>query len=283
MAQHRVAYGVNVRVHRKPQGVGAQWAEARVDWIARHKAGMLVFSALAALLLAVAALFIAFGEGEGGHLTSLVEKIGGYVAISGLVLGLPALGYAMVTDRAVEQLPDKIGASKADVKDLESEIEEILDNSGEMLPGGHHLQVFVPNRQRNALVPIYDPRSDGPVEGWEISRDTPQAITGSAWVQGDYLYGVGEELKQAKLRLTSEQLKRYGHLAGVAAAPMKVGVRKIGVLTIFAEGEAPMMATDEFQALHRRLAIMLSPVVGKYVPETGPLKAGVDLPRPAAP
>jgi len=251
-----------------------------VDWIACHKAGMLVASLLTAGGLAMVALFIAFGEGEGRELTSIAEEVGGYVAIGGLVLGLPALGYAMVTDRAVEQLPDRIGAPKADIKDLKGELDGIIEDSGETLPPGHHLQIFVPNRHRDALVPIYDPQKAGPREGWEISDETPQAITGSAWVLGKPLYGVGDELKQAKLRLTSEQLRRYGHLTGVAAVPMKVGQRKVGVLTIYAENEPAKMATHKFQELHSRLAIMLSPTIGKYVPETGALAPGTDLQEP---
>jgi hypothetical protein len=264
----------------EPRGAATRWAEARVDWIADHKAGMLVFSLLAAVGLSAAALFIAFGEGEGEWLTSLAEEVGGYVAIGGLVLGLPALGYAMVTDRAVEQLPDRIGTPKADIDSLEDQIDDIIKSSGETVPPGHHVQIFVPDRHRDALVPLYDPEKAGPREGWEISAETPQAITGSAWVLEKPLYGVGEELTQSKLRLTSEQLRRYGHLTGVAAVPMKVGQRQVGVLTIYAEGEQPEMATKGFQELHSRLAIMLSPTIGKYVPETGPLKPGTDVREP---
>lgn len=269
-----------MKVKLEPRGAATRWAEARVDWIADHKAGMLVFSLLTAACLAAVAMFIAFGEGEGKELTSVAEEVGGYVAIGGLVLGLPALGYAMVTDRAVERLPDLIGAPKTDIEDLEEEVDSIIENSGETLPPGHHLQIFVPNRHRDALVPIYDPEKAGPREGWEISDETPQAITGSAWILEKPLFGIGEELKQAKLRLTSEQLRRYGHLTGVAAVPMKVGQRQIGVMTIYAEHKPPMMGTHDFQDLHSRLAIMLSPAIGKHVPETGPLEPGTDLQEP---
>jgi len=275
MAQPRL-----VLTSLEPRGAATRWAEARVDWIADHKAGMLVSSLLTAVGLSVVALFIAFGEGEGGWLTELAEEVGGYVAIGGLVLGLPALGYAMVTDRAVEQLPDRIGAPKADIKDLKGEIDGIIESSGETLPPGHHVQIFVPDRHRDSLVPLYDPENAGPREGWEVSKETPQAITGSAWVLGRPLYGMGEELRQSKLRLTSDQLRRYGHLTGVAAVPMKVGDRQVGVMTIYAEGKPPEMATKKFQRLHRRLAIMLSPTIGKYVPDTGPLEPGADLQEP---
>jgi hypothetical protein len=256
----------------------ARWAEALVDSIAHHKAAMLAFAFAVAIALALAALLIALEEHEGAQLTHLVADIGGYVAIVGLVLGFPALCYAMVTDRAVEKLRGELGISEDELKSLSEQVQETIDRSGETLPEGHHIQIFVPNPQRKRVVPIYDPKTEGPEEGWIIDHDTPQAITGSAWVKNKYLYGVGDKLKQPKLRLTLDQLKRFEHLTGVAAVPMHDGDEKIGVLTIFTKSKSPMMRDKSFRDMHRRLATELSPVIRRYVPRVGALEPGVDLP-----
>jgi hypothetical protein len=260
-------------VSRKTPG---RFADAVVEWIARHKAGMLASSIAAALALGAIALFIAFGEDDGKQLTSLVTKVGGYVAIGGLVLGLPALGYAMVTDRAVEKLADALGVTKEELVSIGDQIgariRKILQDWGEKLPDEHHVQVFVPNRQRTRLVPLYDPKGFGPSEGWEINRDAPQAITGSAWVENLYLYATDKDrLKDPGLRLTSDQARRYDHLRGVAAAPIRTDGKKIGVLTIFTAVD-PKMTDPEFIALHRRLADALSSTISEYVADAGPLK-----------
>ena len=238
---------------------------------------MLGFSISTAALLALIAIFIAFVEGDGGHLTKLVTEIGGYVAIVGLVLGLPALGYAMVTDRAVEKLRDALGGlTKDQLKTLsgkiEAQIANMLHKSGKRLPGGHSLQVFVPNRQRNRLVPIYDPEGAGPENGWEVNPDAPQAITGSAWVEDSYIYATEPDLQRSGLRLTSEQHERYEPLTGVAAAPIRRDGEEIGVLTVFTEAEEPKMQDPEFIELHRELADGLSSIISKYVPKMGTLK-----------
>src|ERR1700704_1638939 len=87
-------------------------AEMTVAWIDRHKFGMLASSVGAAVLLASAALFVAFGEHHEEQLNSFVADLGGYVAVAGLVLGLPALCYAMVTDSAVGRIEDQLGIGK---------------------------------------------------------------------------------------------------------------------------------------------------------------------------
>ncbi|HEX7244078.1 MAG TPA: hypothetical protein VF245_00760 [Solirubrobacterales bacterium] len=262
----------------KPRRGPARWVDGLVDLIARHKAGMLAFAVAVAIVLSLTALFIAFGEHEGHELTHFVADIGGYVAIVGLVLGFPALCYAMVTDRAVENLRDELGISKPRLKSLGKRVREIIANSRESVPDDHHIQIFVPNPQRTRGMPLYDPDNEGPEEGWIVDEDTPQAVTGSAWVEDKYLYGVNDRLSQPKLRLTAEQLKRYEHLTGVAAAPIHDGDRKVGVLTIFTDAEHPIMTEKPFRDMHRRLAKRLAPVIREYVPETGALEAGVDLP-----
>jgi hypothetical protein len=238
---------------------------------------MLGFSISAAALLALIAIFIAFVEGDGEHLTTLATEIGGYVAIVGLVLGLPALGYAMVTDRAVEKLRDALGGLTEDELkiisgQIDTQIRKMLREWGKRLPDGHELQVFVPNRQRNRLVPIYDPKNAGPDGGWEINPDAPQAITGSAWVKDSYTYATEPELQQSGLRLTSEQHERYEPLTGVAAAPIRRDGEQIGVLTVFTEAKEPKMQDPEFIELHREMADGLSPVISKSVPKKGPLE-----------
>jgi hypothetical protein len=263
---------------KRQQRIATRWAEALVDSVAQHKATMLASAFAVAITLALTALLIAVEEHEGGQLTHLAADIGGYVAIVGLVLGFPALCYAMVTDRAVEKLRDELGISKDELKSLSERVRETVERSGETLPKDHHLQIFVPNPQRKRVVPIYDPDGEGPERGWIIDEETPQAITGSAWVESQYLYGVGDELKQPKLRLTLEQLERYEHLTGVAATPMYDGDEKIGVLTIFTNSDSPMMRKKKFWDMHRRLATLLSPVIRRYVPKVGALEPGVDLP-----
>jgi hypothetical protein len=266
------------RSRMKRRRASIKWVETLVDSIAQHKATMLASAFVLALALTLLALFFALEEHEGGQLTHLVADIGGYVAVVGLVLGFPALCYAMVTDRAVEKLRDELGISEGELKSLAERVHETIENSGEVLPEKHHIQIFVPNPQRTRVVPIYDPDGEGPERGWIIDKDTPQAITGSAWVEDKYLYGVGDELNQPKLRLTLEQLRRYEHLTGVAATPMYDEGETIGVLTIFTDSDAPTMREKTFRDMHRRLAALLSPVIRKYVPKVGALEPGVDLP-----
>lgn len=170
-------------------------AVALVAWIDSHKYDMLALSAVAAVVLALTAGFFAVFEHEGGQLTASIADIGGYVAIAGLMLGLPALVFAMVTDSAVERIEDKLGASKEKVKDTKQNLSDKLEAFRRSLPAEHFLQVFVPDIQRERLIPIYDPKHRGPEDGWGIDPATPQAITGSAWVGREYLWGKGKELK----------------------------------------------------------------------------------------
>jgi hypothetical protein len=128
-----------------------------------------------AIMLAAApfiALFIAL-EGHGHGLTDVVFKLGGYEAIAGLVLGIPALGYAMVTDRFVEELTFGLGLTRGELRRVEADIDKIVRTA--KLPPEHYAQVFVPNRQRTRLMPIYDPEAVGSEEGWEVNASTPQA------------------------------------------------------------------------------------------------------------
>jgi hypothetical protein len=244
---------------------------------------MLAISVLAAIVLALAAGFFAVIEHEGGQLTKSVADIGGYVAIAGLVLGLPALVYAMVTDSAVKRIEDKLGASKGKIKDVKAAIDKRLSAFKESLPKDHFIQVFVPEIERMRLIPIYDPGETGPESGWGIDENTPQAITGSAWVGRKYLWGAGDELKQSKLRLTAEQLKRYEDLKAVAAAPILDPGRMIampnghevpdviGVLTVFSTVESSKIGTDDFEARHQEAADSLVSDLEDDVPEEGAL------------
>lgn len=250
-----------------------------MDAVARHKFGMLALAIAAAILLFAVSMVFVFGEHEGHQLTERAADIGGYVAIIGLVLGLPALGYAMVTDRAVEKIQDSLGTTDRRLKQIRQQIQQRLEAWKGEIPEEHQVQIFVPNRQLTRIVPIYDPDRVGPVEGWESNQRAPQAITGSAFVSKTYLHGEGDELRQQKLRLTEEQLESFEHLTGVAAAPIKDGERVIGVLTVFTAAEKPQTGEEKFISDHQELAEWLAPVIKKYVPERGPLTPE-DLARP---
>jgi hypothetical protein len=255
----------------------ARAANALVDVIARHKATMLGCSLAVLVLLSVTAL-IDTALGHGAGLTASVIKAGGYVAIVGLVFGLPALGYAMVTDRSAQRIWEAIGVSEPTFAEMETnirdEIAAVLSDwiTRVELPSDHHVQIFAPNLQRNVLRPIYDPTETGPEEGWKVGADAPQAVTGSAWVSNEYLFAIGEALADPALRLRTDQLEQYANLTGVAAAPIRDPETHapIGVLTIFTEG-VPQMATPEFVQLHLALARAVAPVVSAHVAPKGPL------------
>jgi hypothetical protein len=123
------------------------------------------------------------------------------------------------------------------------------------------------------VFPVYDPEGDGPDEGWSIDRRTPEALTGSAWVGRSYLFGVGERLKQSKLRLTPAQLRYYAELKAVAAAPIfgKVQIDPLGVLTVYSKSDEGTVGTDAFKAKHERTARSLARIIDDYVPPSGPL------------
>jgi hypothetical protein len=261
-------------------------ADTLVDGIARHKARMLAGAIMLAAALAFIALFIAL-EGHGHGLTDVVVKLGGYVAIAGLVLGIPALGYAMVTDRAVEELTFGLGLTRGELRRVEADIDKIVRTA--KLPPEHYAQVFVPNRQRTRLMPIYDPEAVGPEEGWEVNASTPQAITGSAWQESKHLFAMHDELKdKPKLRLTPDQVRRFADLTGVAAVPIRFRAgshgrwEKVGVLTIFTSAATPLINQKWFIEEHRKLASALTKTVVRHVAVEGPLDFGAVTPTSAA-
>jgi hypothetical protein len=235
----------------------AAWADAFVDRVARHKASMLAGSVVVTGAIAVVALFLAFGEDDGTQLTTLAAEIGGYVAIVGLVLGLPALGYAMVTDRAVDVL------SAAMLESMRDKIDDLLGRVPKsLLPDDHHVQLFRPGPGRTHLLPVYDPKGDGPSEGWEIDPDFPQAVTGSAWVKNEYYYLRDEALHDSALRLTRKQRKRFGTLTGVAATPVRDASRQpIAVLTLLTKSTHPRIGAQDFIDLHVALAEHLAQIL----------------------
>ena len=255
---------VRVSPHRR--------AEMTVAWIDRHKFGMLASSVGVAILLASIALFVALVEHEREQLNSLVVDLGGYLAIAGVVLGLPALCYAMVTDSAVGRIEDQLGMGKEKIEDIEEEIGNKINGFREQLGRAHFVQVFVPDRQRTRLIPVFDPDQKGPVEGWGINKDAPQAITGSAWVGENYLLGIGSKFKPSKLRLTTEQFKEYEDLKAIAATPIMDRGAPIGVLTVSSSSEDSEVRTKQFRKRHEDTAESLVSIVKNYVPKEGALE-----------
>jgi hypothetical protein len=260
----------NQKRHVEP----ARLADGIVNQIAHHKAVMLVLSlALAVVLALVAAVDLSLGDGP--SLTHSVVDIGGYVAIVGLVLGLPALGYAMVTDSGVERLRDAIGVTDEGLGALKHEIkeriEQLLRTRSTQLPEDHHVQIFIPNLHQTRLLPVYDLHNEGPGDGWEIIPGAPQAVTGSAWEANEYFFALGDALSDPVLRLTPAQLRRFRRLTGVAAAPIRDQDEHIGVLTIYTDSKVPQMDDPAFIRLHLALADALSPAVSEYVAARGTL------------
>jgi len=266
---------------KKPR-MPARAAEWLVDRVADHKATMLALSLLATAALALAVVIVVAFEHEGTQLTGLATELGGYVAIAGIVLGLPALGYAMVTDRAIEKLRTEVGVPAPDLKLLEEEIATILGEAATDLFADYRMQVFIPNLWRTRVVPVYDPEDVGPEDGWGVNEIAPQAITGSAWSSGSYLRATGEELQQPGLRLTEKQLKHYADLTGVAAVAITdrnrgKGERRIGVLTLSTKAPHPNTMEEAFKERHVELASSLSSVITRYVPRLGALRQWRDL------
>lgn len=262
---------------RDPSGAGTvnlralprRGGEALVARIAIRKYDLLAYAALTAGVLAVTALAFLI-DGKGHDLTSIAGDVEGFVAIAGLVLGLPALAYAMVTDSTVERIEGQLGRDRS--KEVETRIGARLHDFEQDLPG-HTVQVFLPDLQQTRLLPVYDPGDDGPDEGWAIDRKTPQALTGSAWVGRNYLWGVAADLKQAKLRLTPDQLEEYEDLKAVAAAPVfgKGHLDPLGVLTVYSKSDDGTIGTEAFIQKHKEAAKSLSRIIDDYVPESGPL------------
>jgi len=253
-----------------PRGAPRRAAESFVVLIAKGKYDLLAFAAMAAVALALTALVLFVG-GKGERVASSVAEVEGYVAIVGLVLGLPALAYAMVTDSAVGRIESQL--SRARRKEMEARLEARLQGFKQELPG-HSMQVFLPDLHQTRLLPIYDPNDDGPEEGWSIERKTPQGLTGSAWVGRTYLWGVDDALRQPKLRLTADQLEEYADLIAVAAAPIfgKGGRNDpLGVLTVYSKSNDHLVGTDAFNVKHEEAAASLASIIAGYVPESGPL------------
>jgi hypothetical protein len=243
--------------------------EALVASIARWKYHLLTYAALVAGALALTALFL-FIAGEAERVRSAVGEVEGFVAIAGLVLGLPALAYAMVTDNTVGRIEDQMTRDRR--KEIEARVGDRLRDFEDALPD-HTVQVFLPDFQQTRLLPIYDPDRDGPDEGWAIERKTPQALTGSAWVGKTYLWGIGDELEQSKLRLTAAQRRDYEDLKAVAAAPIsgRGHLDPLGVLTVYSRCDDQKIGTESFIHDHTEAARSLAWIIDAYVPERGPL------------
>jgi hypothetical protein len=256
------------------RGWAARWADDLVDWIAERKGEMLTTSVGATAILALAA-GIAIGAGAGDPLTSGVTATGGYIAILAVVLGFPALCYAMVTDRGVDAL------SAAKRESLRDSVAQVLsEGARELFHADHYVQLFRPNHRRTVLRPVYDPAEAGPREGWEINPSHPQAVTGSAWVANEYYFAVGSALSDETLRLRPEQQERYKGLTGVAAAPVRDAAGEpIAVLTVFTRSETPQMANQDYISRHLVLA---DRVAHRLRQITGPLDFGTIVPSEAA-
>jgi hypothetical protein len=248
----------------------ARKATKLVSFIAKHKASMLAASiGLAIALLVCVVFFLVAGEGE--WLTTRVTELGGYVAILAVVLGAPALGYAMVTDHTVDAISAAIRES------VRSSMNQLLHAAG--IPSDHHVQVFRPNPDKTLLLPVYDPAGKGPEEGWAIDPVSPQAVTGSAWVTNEYFYLRDQALHDTSLGLTPEQRDRYSKLTGVAATPVRGADGKpIAVLTILTSAEPPRIGDTNFIDLHIALAERLSKSLREAA---GPLDLPAILPSEA--
>lgn len=264
-------------ISRKVSG----WPEALVKAWAEHKTAVLGVALVLTAIFAVISLLMVFGEHEGGHLTHLAADIGGFVAIVGLLIGVPALGYAMVTDHTVAQLRHDLGLS---VGSLDEKIQATIDDFDWKLRRRHYIQVFMPIPGMTMLGPVYNRRSFGAKEEWSIDPNAPQGITGSAWVKNEYLLGLGEDLKHPRLRLSDEQLNRIRDPTGVAAQPIHdpdkgdSKAARIGVLTIVTVARRRSMLEEPgFEEHHEKLAEALAPVLVSNVPKPGPLDQDTDL------
>ena len=259
--------------------------EALVKRWGDYKTVVLGVALVITAFLTVASLLMVFGEHEGGHLTHLAADVGGFVAIVGLLIGVPALGYAMVTDHTVDEILSRLGMSEKQVDTLERDIQEAIDEFGWDLWKRHYIQVFTPDiSHKTVVVPVYDGTPFGSKESWSIDEKAPQGITGSAWVKNEYLLGLGDDLKHPRLRLSDEQLNRFHDLTGVAARPIHdpdiedSKEARIGVLTIVTDAKRKMMMKETgFEELFEELAKRLALVLVAEVPKPGPLEQGTDL------
>jgi hypothetical protein len=248
----------------------ARKATKLVDFIARHKASMLATSIGLTIILLIGVVFVLVA-GEGDWLTTRVTELGGYVAILAVVLGAPALGYAMVTDHTVDAISAALRES------VRRSMDQLLNVAS--IPADHYVQVFRPNREETLLLPVYDPANKGPEEGWAIDPVSPQAVTGSAWVKNEYFYLRDRALHDTTLGLTPEQRNRYSKLTGVAATPVRDASGKpIAVLTILTSATPPRIGDTSFIDLHIALAQRLSESLRKVA---GPLDLPATVPSEA--
>jgi hypothetical protein len=251
--------------------------ELLIGAISRVKYSILTLSiALMAGILVVVLVMSVF-KNEGHQVHRFAEEVGAYVAIVGVVLGLPALCYAMVTDDAVKRIGEELG--RGTLEKVREEVAHELEAFEAELDAGQSVQVFVPNSDRTLLQPIYDPSAAGPEDGWGIKPDAPQAVTGNAFVTNRYI-GLDDisPSQYSLLRLTSEQRRRYADIEAVAAAPVpgrlvnERGERDpVGVLTVFSTASTERLEDPDFKRKLEALAASLTGVLADYIPQGGPL------------
>jgi hypothetical protein len=250
--------------------------ERLVGVISRFKYSILTLSVVFMISIVAVTVIMAFFENDGPEVQRIAVDAGGYVAIVGLVLGLPALCYAMVTDDEVKRIREEM--DRTTFKKVKKEIGDELAVFEKELSPELAVQVFIPNSNRTLLRPIYDPADEGPEDGWRIGS-SPQAVTGNSFAANTYI-GLDEisPSQYSMLRLTKSQQRRYKHIKAVAAAPIP-GPRKdtagnrdpVGVLTVFSTTSTHNMEGDDFKDAHETAAGMLTDILGDYIPQSGPL------------
>ncbi len=251
--------------------------EKLVTEISRVKYSILTLSVTLMASVVAAVVVMAVFENDGHLVHDLADEIGGYVAIVGLVLGLPALCYAMVTDDEVKRIGEEI--DRRTMKKVRNEIKHRLAEFENGLEPDQSLQVFVPNSDRSLLQPIYDPSKTGPDDGWGIKPEAPQAVTGNAFADNKYI-GVDDinPSQYSLLRLTRKQQRQYKDIKAVAAAPVagqgetSPGRKDpVGVLTVFSTDSTNHLEGEEFKRKHKDAAKELTDVLSDYIPQRGPL------------
>jgi hypothetical protein len=228
-------------------GVGMTNRLRRLALGASRRSG--VAGAAGIALLLVPTLFAVFPVWAGWR---LVPKL--------LVLGAWVLSAAIVVARTI-RMEGEVQKQSAEAQAharrrlLHKTLETLLVGSGSHLPAGYVPQVFTPDGVGQRLYPTWDPYALGPVEGWRIDTDPPQAVTGLAWVANKYVYAVGDAVSDATHGLTAAQQRRYKRLTGVSAAAIRnLDGTPIGVLTICTELENPKMREPVFVKLQLALA-----------------------------
>jgi len=256
--------------------------EKLVGGISQVKYSILTLSVALMIGIAATVLFMEFFENDGHLIHEIADEVGGYVAIIGLVLGLPALCYAMVTDDEVKRIGEDI--DRRTLKKVKKEIGRQLADFENGLEPDQSVQVFVPNSDGTLLQPIYDPSEAGPDDGWGIRPDAPQAVTGNAFVTNRYI-GLDDinPSQYSLLRLTREQRKQYEDIKAVAAVPVPgrhengAGCKEpVGVLTVFSADSTHYFEGEDFKRKHKEAATKLTEVLADYIPPRGPLtEAGI--------